>query len=207
FISGESGIGKSRITLELARAVEDRGGRVLFGVTSSPETIPYESIVDALRSAPALVASLKPTIALACVAALLPEIRARLEVPDVPRLDAQGERIRLFESLFRCVVDLAAPRPLLLVLEDLHWAQSASLELLQFLLRRITGVRVMIVITYRDEDSPQLQALHRLRREARAAASTQSIWLSHLTPADVEELRASLPDVSDRPAETLIAAS
>ncbi|MEO6836000.1 MAG: AAA family ATPase [Candidatus Tumulicola sp.] len=207
FVGGEPGIGKSRIASEFAHAVEDRGGRVLVGATSSPEAVPYESVVDALRSALALVASLKPSMALACVATLLPELHARVALPDVPRLDAESERIRLFESLFRSVADLAAPRPLLLILEDLHWAQPASIELLQFLLRRISGVRVMILVTYRDEESQRLHAFHRLRREARVAAGAQSMWLSRLSVSDVEELRVALPDVRDRSAQALIAAS
>ncbi len=207
FVVGESGIGKSRIALEFARAVEDRGGRVLLGATSSPEAAPYECIVDALRSALPLVAALRPSIGLACVAGLVPEIHARVALPDVPRLDAEKERIRLFESLFRCIADLATPRPLLLILEDLHWAQPATIEFLQFLVRRVSGAPVMIVVTYRDEETPRLHALHRLRGEARSAAGAQSIWLSRLSVADLEDLRAVLPDVRDRPAETLAAAS
>ena len=207
FVGGESGIGKSRLTSEFAHAVEDRGGRVLVGTTGSPEAVPYESVVDALRAALPLVASLKPSIALASVAALLPEIHARVALPDLPRLDAESERIRLFESLFRCVADLAAPRPLLLVLEDMHWAQAASLELLQFLMRRISGAPVMIVVTYRDEETARLHALHRLRREGRASAGAQSLWLTRLSLNEVEELRAALSDAQERPAETLLAAS
>ncbi len=207
FVSGEPGIGKSRLAFEFAHAVEDRGGRVLVGTTSSPEAVPYESVVDALRSALALVASLRPSMALACVATLVPEISARVALPAISRLDAESERIRLLESLFRCIADLAKPRPLLLILEDLHWAQPASIELLQFLLRRISGVPVMIVVTYRDDESQRLHAFHRLRREARATAGAQSMWLSRLSVSDAEELRVAVPDVRDRPAESLVAAS
>jgi DNA-binding SARP family transcriptional activator/tetratricopeptide (TPR) repeat protein len=207
FVGGESGIGKSRIALEFAHAVEDRGGRVLVGATGSPENVPYECIVDALRSALPLVASLKPSIALGSVATLIPEIHARVALPDIPRLDPESERIRLFESLFRCLADLATARPLLLVLEDMHSAQAATIDFLQIALRRISAVPVMIVITYRDEETPRLHALHRLRREARAAAAAHSIWLSRFSVAEVEELRATLPDIGNRPAETLIAAS
>jgi DNA-binding SARP family transcriptional activator len=205
FIGGEPGIGKSRIAAEFAHAVEDRGGRVLVGTTSSPEAVPYESVVNALRSALPLVASLKPSMVLAGVAALLPELDARIALPALPRLDAASELIRLFESLFRCIAQLAAKRPLLLLLEDLHWAQPASLELLQFLLRRIPGAPVMIVVTYREEESQRLHALHRLRREARAAAGAQSIWLSRLSVTDVEELRATMPDVVGHPEALLVA--
>jgi DNA-binding SARP family transcriptional activator/predicted ATPase len=207
FVGGETGIGKSRLVWEFAHAVEDRGGRVLVGATSSPEAVPYESIVDGFRTGLPLIASLRSSIALACVATLLPEVHARVGLPAVPRLDAESERIRLFESLFRCLADLATPRPLLLVLEDLHWAQAASMDLLEFLLRRIAGTAVMIVVTYRDDDAAPLHALHRLRREARAAAGAQSLSLGRLSVAEIEELRLSLPEVRDRPAETLVAAS
>jgi DNA-binding SARP family transcriptional activator/tetratricopeptide (TPR) repeat protein len=207
FVEGESGIGKSRLVREFARAVEDRGGRVLVGNTGSPEAVPYESVVDALRSALALVASLKPSLALACVAALLPELHARVALPAVPRLDGESERLRLFESLFRCLADLAAARPLLIVLEDLHWAQTASIELLKFLLRRIAGAPIMIVGTYREEETPRTHPLHRLRREARAAGGALSLWLSPLSRSDLEDLRATLPGVGDRPASSLIEAS
>ncbi len=207
FVSGESGIGKTRTVLELAHAIEDRGGRALVGTTSSPETVPYEAAVDALRSALPLVASLKPSVALACVATLLPEILGRVTLPAIPRLDAESERIRLFESLFRTLAALAAQRPLLLVLEDLHWAQPASLELLEFLLRRVSAVPVMIVVTHRDEESPQLHALQRLRRETQAAAGTASVRLGHLSLDDVEQLRETLADARARAADTLLAAS
>ena len=207
FIGGEAGIGKSRVASELAHAIEDRGGRVLLGTTSSPEAVPYESVVDALRSALPLLAALKPSVALASVAALIPEIHARVALPAVPRLDAESERMRLFESLFRCMTELAGPRPVLLVLEDLHAAQAASVELLQFLLRRIVGARVMIVATYRDEEATRLHALHRLRREARTVGGALNISLAALSRDDVEDLRAAAPDVGDRSAENLIAAT
>ncbi|HEY6326680.1 MAG TPA: AAA family ATPase [Candidatus Cybelea sp.] len=207
FISGEAGIGKSRLVTELAHAVEERGGRVLAGATSSPETVPYESLVDALRSALPLVAALKPSVALAGVATLLPEIHARVELPALPRLDAENERARLFESLFRCVADLASARPMLLVLEDLHRAQSASLELLRFLLRRVAGAPVLVVVTYRDEDTVRLNALHRLRRDARTMTSVANVALGGLSAGDVRELGTALPHVRARSIETLVAAS
>jgi DNA-binding SARP family transcriptional activator/tetratricopeptide (TPR) repeat protein len=207
FVGGEAGIGKSRLALELAHAVEERGGRVLVGATSSPEAIPYESIVDALRSAFPLVASLKPNVALASVASLLPEIHARVALPALPPLEAASARLRLFESLSRCIDDLAAPRPVLLILEDLHWAQSATVDLLEFLLGRLNAIRVMILVTYRDDEAPRVHALHRLRRAARVAAGGQSIILSSLSVDDVEALRAILSDMRNRTAEKLLAAS
>ena len=207
FVAGESGIGKSRLALELAHAVEERGGNALIGITGSPEAVPYECIADALRSALPLLAALKPSVALACVAALVPEIRSRVVLPQPPRLDADAERIRLFESLFRCIAELARMRPLLVVLEDLHWSQTATLDVVAFLLRRAVESRVMIVVTYRDEDTPRLHPLRHVRNDVRAASGAQTLSLGGLTISDVEQLRAACPEISDRPTEALMSAS
>ena len=180
----------------------------MIGATGSPEAIPYESVVDALRSALPLLASLKATMPLACVSALLPEIRARIpSLPNPPHIDAESERMRLFESVFRCLADLSTSRPLLVVLEDLQWAQAASISLLQFLLRRIPGVRVMIVVTYRDDDTPRPHPLHRLRNEARAAGSAMSLSLSPLSIGDLEQLAGAMHEIRAIPAATLLATS
>lgn len=205
FIGGEIGIGKSRLAHELAHAVEERGGRVLVGTTSSPESVPYESVTDALRGALAMIASLKPDVVLASVATLLPEIHGRIALPVLARLDPEPERLRLFESVFRSIAALAAARPLLLVLEDVQWAQTATTELLQFLLRRITGIRAMLVITYRAEDAPRSHPLHRLRREAGGDGS--SLSLGALSVRDVEALLATFPDAREYNALSLAAAS
>jgi DNA-binding SARP family transcriptional activator/tetratricopeptide (TPR) repeat protein len=208
FAGGEPGVGKSRLILEFAHAVEESGGRVLIGATGSPEATPYESIVDALRSALPLVASLKGGMWLSCIAELLPEIRTRVAgLPEVPHIDAESERIRLFESLFRCFSGLAQPRPLLLVLEDMHWAQSASVTLLRSLLRRVSGVPIMIVVTYRDDETPRPHPLHRLRSEARAAACAQSLSLRTLSLNDVHELTEALPEIPNLEAGKLLAVS
>jgi len=207
FIGGESGIGKSRLVREFAHAVEDRGGRAFIGATGTPEAVPYEGVVDVLRSALPLLTSLPSNIAVASVATLVPELRTRVALPELAQLDPESERLRLFESVFRCIRDLAAARPLLLVLEDLHWAEPASIEMLRFLLNRVVTIPALIVVTYREEEAPRLHPLHRVRREARAATGAQSLWLSGLSAGDVEALRPAVTDLRDRNAEALIAAT
>ncbi len=145
---------------------------------------------------------------LACIAELLPEIRTRVAgLPAVPHINAESERLRLFESLFRCLSGLAQPRPLLLVLEDMHWAQSASITLLRSLLRRVSGERIMIVVTYRDDETPRPHPLHRLRSEARAAACAQSLSLRTLSLDDLNELTGALPEIPDLEAVNLLTVS
>ena len=131
-VGGEAGIGKSRLADELARHVEQTGGRVLRGSASFPETTPYQCFVEALRSALPLVAAtgLAP-VWLAALAGLVPEIHERLpDVPAQPRLDPERERQRLIEAIVRTMLAFSKPRPLLLILEDLHWADEAAVSAL-----------------------------------------------------------------------------
>lgn len=207
FVGGEIGIGKSRLVQEFGHAVEDRGGRMLVGMTGSPEAMPYESIADALRFGLPMVASLKRDAALAGVATLLPELHARVDLPPLARLEPEADRVRLFESLFRCIAGLAAPRPLLLVLEDLHWAQPATIDLLEFLIRRVAGARVMLLVTYRSEEAPRSHPLHRLRHDLRVGEGLPNIRLSGLSVGEVDRLREASPEARHHSAVTLAALS
>ncbi len=207
FLGGEPGIGKSRLAMEFAHLVEDRGGRVLVGSTSFPEAVAYESVTDALRSALPLIAALKPDQSLAALTAIVPEIRGRIALPELPRLEPESERIRLFDGLARVLAQLAAQRPLLLLIEDLHWAGAATHDLLQFLLRRIAGTRIMVLATYRDDETPRAHPLQRLRNEAQATLGAQNFWLRRLSDADVTRLWTNLPDSHGPPVEKLVSAS
>ncbi len=209
FIGGESGIGKSRLALEFAHRAEDLGGRVMFGSTGTPEALPYQSIIEALRSALPLVAALRVRdVWLAGVATLVPELRSHLPaLPDLPRIDAVDERPRLFESLFRTLVGLSAPRPLLIVLDDVQWAGEATSAAIEFLVGRVSQMHVLLVLTYRDDELPRLHPLQRLRRDATIAGSARSLSLRPLSVDDVDELMRSLPNAPAGTAAALRSAS
>lgn len=208
FIGGEPGIGKSRLALELAHEVQARGGRVLLGSTGSPEAIPYQCFVSALRSAMPLVESLRiGDVWLSTLATLLPELQGRGEgVLPPPRVDPAGERARLFEALTRAFVGLARARPLLLVLEDLHWAEEATIAALAALLRRIALAPLLVVATFRDNEAPRLHPLQRLRRDA-AVDVARSLSLRPLALSDLEELAPILSTHTNRPAQALLVES
>jgi DNA-binding SARP family transcriptional activator len=204
FVGGEGGIGKSRLTLEFAHAVEDRGGRVLSGATSFPEAMPYEAVSDALRSAIPLLSALPHNQTLATLATIVPELRRRYSLPELPELSADSERIRLFDALARALADLAAQRPVLLVLEDLHWAQQATCDMIEFLARRIAGTRVMLLITHRNDETALSHPLHGLRATAQRDSGIANVALRRLAPIDITTMYSLLSDAEDLGIDELV---
>ena len=182
FIGGEPGIGKSRLVREFIQVVEEGGGRALYGATGAPESFPYQSLVEALRAQLPLVTALEigPTW-LAALAALLPELPQRIgSLPELPTLRADEQRMRLFEALTRAIVELARPRPLLVVLEDLHWASQATFDALTFLARRAAGARVLFLVTFRDDEVVARHPLRRMQRETESAGGASSLSVLRL---------------------------
>src|SRR5262249_14202214 len=114
------------------------------------------------------------------------EVRERLPgIPPAPSLDPEQARFRLFDSITTFLKNAAQNEPIVLVLDDLHWADKPSLLLLQFLARELRGARLLVVGTYRDIDlgrhHPLAQALGELAREQ----LTQRIVLRGLSERDV----------------------
>jgi DNA-binding SARP family transcriptional activator len=170
-VRGEAGIGKTRLVDALARRAAADGGRVLTGHSHETERVlAFGPWVEALRSGGA-PAALRAASSLdgpwrAELARLVPELSDEARAP--------GEDVaRLFDALGRAVAALAEAQPVLLVLEDLHWADDMSARLLAFLGRRLGSMRVFLVVTARAEeleDAPVLRAaLAELDRHGAAA--------------------------------------
>jgi DNA-binding SARP family transcriptional activator len=209
FVSGEPGIGKTRLVSELVLRCEAEGGRILWGTTSYPESIPYQSFAEALRGALPLVATLdvKP-LWLAAVAQLVPELAERRgDLPSLGALDPEREQTRFLEGLMACINGLAKPRPLVLVLEDLHWAASSTIAALEYVCRRAGRHAILIVGVYRDSEmtTPLRAAMRRLR----AQNLVHHLALQRLPKSAVAEIvRGSRGiDVSSEATERLYAAS
>jgi DNA-binding SARP family transcriptional activator/predicted ATPase len=193
-IGGEAGVGKSRLARQISLLVESQGGRVLIGRTSPEEPLSYQSIIEALQSVlPLLAAEDGEAGRLAALSVLAPEIKIRRALPDLPLLDAERERIRLFDAVAGSLEQLARPRPLLLILEDLHWAGEATIALLEFLARRAVRAPILILGIYRDEETPRSHPLRRLRRLPQAELSLEHMALSRLSAEAVDCLLSSLP--------------
>jgi len=209
FIGGESGIGKSRLALEFAHKVEEQGGRVLTGTTGMPEATPYQCIVEALRSALPLIASLHVRdVWLAALSTIVPELRAQVRtLPALTKIDGDGERTRLFESLVRTLEGLSRPRPLVLILEDVHWSDEATSSAIEFLHGRMAALSMLLILTYRDDELPRLHPLQRLRRDWVLTGQARSLSLRPLPVHDIALLLDALPNVYEGDAATLHALS
>ena len=189
-IAGEAGIGKTRLTSEFARTVQAEGGRVFIGTTATPESMPYQPIVEALRSGlPLLTARQMSREHRTVLSPLLPELRDPA-VPDAFFSDRSPERAaaRIYEALSHAVRCLASPRPLLLVLEDLHWAGSSTIEALGAIFRDATRTPLLAVATCRQEETPIGHPLRALIRSLRNFSGVEEIELEPLEERHVAQI-------------------
>ena len=168
-ISGEPGIGKSRLMQDFATHLQDQALILVGAGNPGGHTLPYHPIAQALRSAAnveRLTCYVQSTW-LVDVSQLLPELRTLW--PDLPpsTLAEPGEaRTRLFEALCQTVLELAAgPQPVILCLDDLHWADGATTDWLAYLGRRLHESRLLLLGTYRSGEAIAVQGLrHTLTR-------------------------------------------
>lgn len=177
FVVGEAGVGKSRFATELVRLAEREGGFILRGYTAAGgEGAPYEAFVEALH-----------------------ETRNLFEGTSTAALsDDRAARLRLFETVRRRLSELSRQRPVVLVLEDLHWAGSATVELLDFVAHRMHDAPLLIVATARSDDIPSAHPLHSLRRRLRREGLADEIALDRLPLDDARSAaRAALPETID----------
>ncbi len=152
---GEPGIGKTRLIQALITHAQRRGATILRGGCYEYEaTTPYLPFVEGLRAhvhaydADTLRAQFGPTAAE--LARLAPEIEVKLGVLAPSPSPPGDERLRLFDNIVRFLRSLASDHGLLLVLDDLHWADRSTLVLLHYLLRHLRSDRLLVVVAYRE---------------------------------------------------------
>jgi tetratricopeptide (TPR) repeat protein len=203
-VLGEAGVGKSRLVAELAAEASQRGWRVLVGRAYEAEGgLPLGPWVDALRSS--------GVARDAAVRELAPAWRAGLSrlLPDLAEAGPTGgpdsdDRLLVFGSVAEAVTALAARRPLLLVLEDLHWADGASLRLLGFVGRRLPRARVLVVLTARDEEIPDAAVLSEVLGDLDRQGRLDRLPLGALSrEVSVELIRVLAPEIQGESAETV----
>ncbi len=156
-VSGEPGIGKTRLVSEFARDCYDGGALVLAGRCDEDLGVPYQPFVDALRH---FASHVQEADLVDGLGRLGPELQ-RL-APDLRELapglgapvqsDPETERYRLFDAVVGWLARTSATQPVLFAIDDLHWAAKPTLLLLRHLLRSSDPLRLLVVATYRDTD-------------------------------------------------------
>ena len=179
-VGGEAGVGKTRLVAELTARCAAEGTRVLAGgcVPVGDGALPYAPIVEALR---ALLTDVGASAVRELVGPSWPELARLLPALGDPEAGpaGQGAQARLFELLLGLVGRLSAQAPLVLVVEDLHWADRSTRQLLAFLVRNLRRERVLLVVTYRN-DEPGQQRLGPYLAELDRGSRVERIELSRL---------------------------
>ena len=196
FLAGDAGIGKTTLTAELARRVHEAGAIVLAGRSPRETVVPYQPILEALRhwalNAPATELSTTAREYGSELARLIPELRRRApDLPPPPLDEPETERYRLFEAVVGLLTELSRSAPVLLVLDDLQWADRPTLLLLRHLARATTPARLLILGAYRSTERGDTftSALTELRRD-RLASQLDIRGLSEAESAELVALRA-----------------
>jgi predicted ATPase len=167
-VSGEPGVGKTRLVRELVTRAEVTGGLVLVGECYAEGGAPFASFAQIVRGAWQKSERLLelPNFVLADLLLLAPDLRPYHPkvVPNSP-LDPESEKARLFENVATFCQALCQRAPLLLLLEDVHWADSGTISLLHHLARLARRQPILLVATYREVELDQARPLQALLLE------------------------------------------
>ncbi|CCH29868.1 AAA family ATPase [Actinosynnema sp. NPDC047251] len=196
-VEGEAGVGKSRLVRELLHRPEVAPLRVLTGFCQPlREPFPYGAVLDALRTVGGLLGRVPLSPVTGVLRPLLPEIADRLPEPPPRPEDPRQERHHLFRAVREVV---AALGPVLLVVEDLHWADDGCRHLLRFLMAD-PPANLTVLVTYRREDAPGGMPLGSAYRPPAGVAGVV-VELNPLDVAQVHDLTAAILGVEGVPAE------
>ncbi len=195
-IAGEPGIGKTRLAAELAGTAAEAGAIVLFGRSDEDLSAPFQPFAQALghyaASAEAETLRAEAGMGASDVARLVPELARRLAVaPSAPSAEPEADRARLFDAVDELLAGAARGAPVLVVLDDLHWADKPSLVLLRALLRSARPAALLFVGTYRETDLARTHPLAELLADLRREPRVERVLLRGLVPSDVSALVAS----------------
>ncbi|MFQ6026030.1 MAG: AAA family ATPase [Dehalococcoidia bacterium] len=188
---GEPGIGKTRTALELATYAGLRQAQVLWGRCYEEQGMPpYWPWVQAIRSYvrerdPEQIRSEMGSGA-AAISEVVSEVRDRLPgLEAAPDIDPEQARFRLFDSITAFLKSASQGQPIVLMLDDLHWADKPSLQLLEFVSRELSGARLLLVGTYRDVELNRQHPLAETLGELTRERLFQRVLLRGLSQQDV----------------------
>ena len=213
-LGGEAGIGKTRVLAAVLDAARDEGAVVLVGgcIGLAEGSLPFAPIVEALRP---LVRELEerdgddghpvtggvPHEALSTLAASLGLLTDRPVAASAgAELRPEWVRSRIYESILDLLRGLAVNGPVVLAIEDLHWADDSTRELLAFLVRNAQAERLLLIVTFRSDELTRRHPLLFWLAEADRAPGVERVELGRLEPAQVARQLASILGQSPGPA-------
>ena len=199
-IEGEPGIGKSRLLREVARYTHDQELPTLATNCYEIErATPYQPVIDLVtqaldRVSDAALRALVP-VSLAELAALVPEVGERF--PDLPQLSndfPEARQARLSRAVDQLLEASRGERPLVLMVDDIQWADDASAQVFHYLARHAAQRAVLVIFAYRDEAADSDERFAQLLESFRRDTDTRRVSLARLNNADTESLVAALAD-------------
>jgi class 3 adenylate cyclase/tetratricopeptide (TPR) repeat protein len=208
FIAGAPGIGASRLAAEVTADASRKGWMVLSGRCAEQASAPYAPFREVLAAAVASEGAKTLGEAVGengpLLAQLVPALRQKVRgMPAAVDIGADKLREQLFHAIFDFLVTCQGTKPLLIVLDDLQWADESSILLLRDLAERLGGSRVVIAATYweteLDSGRPFTPVVSRLLRRRRA----QRIGLGRLSDREVEKMVAGMSDTPVTPVQLL----
>lgn len=198
-IEGEPGIGKSRLMHELGVYARSRGLRTLATRCYEIErAMPYQPVIDlvtqAAEPAPAAALQTLAPVSLAEIAALVPSVVERVAVPGLSSDFPEARRARLFRAIAQLLEAVAGGRQLVVMVDDLQWADDASAQFLHFLARQASSRPLLLLYAYRDEELEADERLSVLAASLRRESHARSIRLARLELADAHALMQGFGD-------------
>jgi class 3 adenylate cyclase len=192
-VAGEAGIGKTSLAAEVAREASASGAVVLYGRCDDELGIPYQPWAEALQHlvayAPAELLAEHVAARGGELARLVPELAGRVGMlPESRSADPETERYLLFGAVLDLLGRVSADEPVVLVLDDLHWADKPSLLLLRHLMTATVPLRVLVLGAYRGTDLKAGHALGDLLAALHREEGTERLELSGLGDDEVVEL-------------------
>jgi class 3 adenylate cyclase/tetratricopeptide (TPR) repeat protein/DNA polymerase III delta prime subunit len=191
-LAGEPGVGKTRLAAALARRAHHDGATVLFGRCEEDLTLPFQPFIDPLRTIWRELPADERGGHIAGHGGELARLVPSLDGPEPVRADPDLEQARLFDAVDDVLRRAAADRPLVLVLDDLHWAAPATVALVRHLLLGPADVRLLLVGTYRDTEVDRAHALGGLLSDIHRIDGVERLSLRGLDRDAVEDLFTAL---------------
>ncbi len=197
---GEAGIGKTRLAEELSHEAQKRGWAVAWSrVYAQESSVPYRQWTEVLRNAMAHGLWQRQEISkhpldYQPLTTLLPELHESMPQVSYPvPLSPEQEQLHLWEATLKLLTIISQRTPLLIVLDDFHWADASSSELFAYLVRRIHDHPIVMVGTYRDNELPASNPLRPLLTDLQREQVIVSLPLQPLTDEQIGSLVSHLP--------------